>query len=31
MNEKYTSQTCSCCGEISASSPKGRAGLGIRE
>src|SRR5450830_984898 len=31
VNEKYTSQTCSCCGEISANSPKGRAGLGIRE
>lgn len=30
VNEKYTSQTCSCCGAISASSPKGRAGLGIR-
>ena len=29
--EKYTTQTCSCCGEISANSPKGRAGLGIRE
>ncbi|MGL4515147.1 MAG: zinc ribbon domain-containing protein, partial [Shewanella sp.] len=24
-------QTCSCCGVIPASSPKGRAGLGIRE
>lgn len=31
INEKYTSQTCSCCGDISASSPKGRAGLRIRE
>jgi len=31
VNEKYTSQTCSCCGEISANSPKGRTGLGIRE
>lgn len=31
VNEKYTSQICSCCGEISANSPKGRAGLGIRE
>ena len=29
--EKYTSQTCSCCGVISTNSPKGRAGLGIRE
>lgn len=31
VNEKYTTQTCSCCGCISHSSPKGRAGLGIRE
>lgn len=31
VNEKYTTQTCSCCGKISSSSPKGRAGLGIRE
>ena len=31
VNEKYTTQTCSCCGEISANSPKGRAGLRIRE
>lgn len=31
VNEKYTTQTCSCCGEISVNSPKGRAGLGIRE
>ncbi len=31
VNEKYTSQTCSCCGLISQNSPKGRAGLGIRE
>ncbi|MDD4978764.1 MAG: transposase [Gallionella sp.] len=29
--ENYTTQTCSCCGEISVNSPKGRAGLGIRE
>jgi len=29
-NESYTTQACSCCGCISASSPKGRAGLGIR-
>jgi transposase len=29
--EKYTTQICSCCGEISANSPKGRAGLGIRD
>lgn len=27
----YTTQTCSCCGSIPASSPKGRAGLRIRE
>lgn len=31
VNEVYTTQTCSCCGSIPASSPKGRAGLGIRE
>jgi putative transposase len=31
VNEAYTTQACSCCGTISASSPKGRAGLGIRE
>ena len=31
VNESYTTQTCSCCGVIPASSPKGRAGLGIRE
>lgn len=31
VNERNTTQTCSCCGAISASSPKGRAGLGIRE
>jgi IS605 OrfB family transposase len=31
VNEKYTTQTCSCCGVIPASSPKGRSGLGIRE
>jgi IS605 OrfB family transposase len=31
VNEKYTTQSCSCCGLISDSSPKGRAGLGIRE
>ena len=31
INEKYTTQICSCCGVISGNSPKGRAGLGIRE
>jgi IS605 OrfB family transposase len=30
INESFTTQTCSCCGEIPDSSPKGRAGLGIR-
>ena len=31
VNEAYSTQACSCCGTISANSPKGRAGLGIRE
>jgi len=31
VDESYTTQVCSCCGSISASSPKGRAGLRIRE
>lgn len=31
VDESYTTQTCSCCGVISSSSPKGRAGLRIRE
>jgi IS605 OrfB family transposase len=31
VNESYSTQTCSCCGCISASSPKGRAGLRIRD
>jgi putative transposase len=31
VSEKYTTQTCSECGSISDSSPKGTAGLGIRE
>ncbi|EDZ66955.1 Putative transposase DNA-binding domain family [Nitrosococcus oceani AFC27] len=31
VNEAYTTQACSCCGCISGSSPRGRAGLGIRE
>ena len=30
VNESYTTQICSCCRKISDSSPKGRAGLGIR-
>lgn len=30
VNEAYSTQTCSCCGVIPGSSPKGRAGLGIR-
>ena len=30
VNESYTTQTCSYCLKISDSSPKGRAGLGIR-
>lgn len=31
VNESYSTQTCSCCGAIPISSPKGRAGLGIRQ
>ncbi len=31
VSEAYTTQTCSCCRTISASSPNGRAGLRIRE
>jgi len=31
VNEAWTTQTRSCCRAISASSPKGRAGLRIRE
>lgn len=31
VDEKYTTQICSCCGGISPSSPKGRSGLAIRE
>jgi putative transposase len=30
VSEKYTSQTCSCCGTIPVSSPKGMGALGIR-
>lgn len=29
-DERWTSQTCSCCGEIPDSSPKGMGALGIR-
>ncbi|CAI1927541.1 transposase, IS605 OrfB family [Serratia quinivorans] len=31
VNESYSTQACSCCGAISANSPKGRTGLRIRE
>lgn len=31
VSEVYTTQTCSCCGSLPVSSPKGRAGLRIRE
>ena len=31
VNEAYSTQACSGCGSISVNSPKGRAGLGIRE
>lgn len=31
VNEAYSTQTCSSCGSISHSSPKGRADLGISE
>lgn len=30
VNERFTTQICSCCGEITASSPKGRTDLRIR-
>jgi IS605 OrfB family transposase len=30
VNEAYSTQTCSCCGSIPDSSPKGRASLGVR-
>lgn len=31
VNESFSTQTCSCCGAIPASSPKGRTGLAIRK
>ncbi len=31
IDEAYSTQTCSCCGAIPSSSPKGRTGLRIRE
>lgn len=31
IDEAYSTQTCSCCGVIPDSSPRGRAGLGIRQ
>lgn len=31
VNEAFSTQTCSCCGANPPSSPKGRAGLGIRQ
>ena len=31
VSEKFTTQICSCCGEITTSSPKGRIDLRIRE
>lgn len=30
VDEAFSTQTCSCCGNIPSSSPKGRTGLGIR-
>ncbi len=30
VDEKFTTQMCSCCGNISSSSPKGMGALGIR-
>lgn len=30
VNEAFSTQTCSCCGVNPPSSPKGRAGLGVR-
>lgn len=31
IDEAHSTQSCSCCGAVPASSPKGRAGLRIRE
>ena len=31
VDEHFTTQTCSCCGAITNNSPRGRAGLAIRE
>lgn len=31
VDEKFTTQTCSCCGALPPERPKGIAGLGIRE
>jgi putative transposase len=31
VDERFTTQACSCCGAIPDSSPKGRADLGMRE
>ena len=31
VNESYTTQICSCCRQIDSNSPKGRAGLRLRE
>ncbi|MDE2472716.1 MAG: transposase [Bradyrhizobium sp.] len=31
VDERFTTQACSCCGSISGSSPKGMGALGIRE
>jgi|ERR1041385_3396 IS605 OrfB family transposase len=31
VNEAFTTQTCSCCGSLPDTRPKGIAGLGIRE
>lgn len=31
VNEAFTTQTCSCCGSLPDTRPRGIAGLGIRE